>query len=57
MNPLFFLKDIGAGLIALTWQQLQAVWTHSRRCDLVVATWPLGILSPGRSPMPATAPI
>ncbi|MBE9186827.1 hypothetical protein IQ270_19740 [Microcoleus sp. LEGE 07076] len=38
MNPLFFLKDIGAGLIALTWQQLQAVWTHSRRCDLVVAT-------------------
>lgn len=38
MNPLFFLKDIGAGLIALTWQQLQAVWRHSRRCDLVVAT-------------------
>ncbi|MGB3263086.1 MAG: lipid-A-disaccharide synthase-related protein [Microcoleus sp.] len=38
MNPLFFLKDVGAGLIALTWQQLQAVWTHSRRCDLVVAT-------------------
>ncbi|MEG4034428.1 lipid-A-disaccharide synthase-related protein [Microcoleus sp. S36b_A4] len=38
MNPLFFLKDIGAGLIALTWQQLQAVWTHSRHCDLVVAT-------------------
>ncbi|MBE9096030.1 lipid-A-disaccharide synthase-related protein [Tychonema sp. LEGE 07203] len=38
MNPLFFLKDVGAGLIALTWQQLQAVWTHSRHCDLVVAT-------------------
>ncbi|MEG4200986.1 lipid-A-disaccharide synthase-related protein [Microcoleus sp. Pol12A5] len=38
MNPLFFLKDIGAGLIALTWQQLQAVWRHSRHCDLVVAT-------------------
>lgn len=38
MNPLFLLKDIGAGLIALTVQQLQAVWTHSRRCDLVVAT-------------------
>ena len=38
MNPLFFLKDIGAGLIALTWQQLQAVWRHSRHCDLLVAT-------------------
>ncbi len=38
MNPLFFLKDVGAGLIALTWQQLQAVWRHSRHCDLVVAT-------------------
>ncbi|MEG4213234.1 lipid-A-disaccharide synthase-related protein [Microcoleus sp. S13_B4] len=38
MNPLFFLKDIGAGLIALTWQQLQAVWRHSRHCDLVVGT-------------------
>ena len=38
MNPLFLLKDIGAGLIAVTWQQLQAVWRHSRRCDLVVAT-------------------
>ncbi|MEG4571919.1 lipid-A-disaccharide synthase-related protein [Microcoleus sp. N3A4] len=38
MNPLFFVKDVGAGLIALTWQQLQAVWTHSPRCDLVVAT-------------------
>ncbi|MEG4345046.1 lipid-A-disaccharide synthase-related protein [Microcoleus sp. A003_D6] len=38
MNPLFLLKDIGAGLVRLTWQQLQAVWTHSRHCDLVVAT-------------------
>lgn len=38
MNPLFFLKDVGAGPIALTWQQLQAVWTHSPRCDWVVAT-------------------
>ncbi|MEG5034504.1 lipid-A-disaccharide synthase-related protein [Microcoleus sp. AT3-D2] len=38
MNPLFFFKDIGAGLIALTWQQLQAVWKHLRHCDLVVAT-------------------
>ena len=38
MNPLFLLKDLGAGLIALTWQQLRAVWRHSRHCDLVVAT-------------------
>lgn len=38
MNPLFLLKDIGAGLIVLTWQQLQAVGRHSRHCDLVVAT-------------------
>lgn len=38
MNPLFFLKDLGAGLIALTWQQLQAVWRHSRHCNLVMAT-------------------
>ncbi|WP_333413318.1 hypothetical protein [Microcoleus sp. MOSTC5] len=35
MNPLFFAKDVGTRLIALTWQQLQAVWTHSRHCDLV----------------------
>ncbi|MCU0542219.1 MAG: lipid-A-disaccharide synthase-related protein [Oscillatoriaceae cyanobacterium Prado104] len=38
MNPLFLVKDIWAGLIALTWQQLRAVWRHSRNCDLVVAT-------------------
>ncbi|MEG3895385.1 MULTISPECIES: lipid-A-disaccharide synthase-related protein [unclassified Microcoleus] len=38
MNPLFLLKDIGAGLVRLTWQQLQAVRTHSGRCDLVVTT-------------------
>ncbi|WP_377475866.1 MAG: hypothetical protein P2A85_23935 [Microcoleus anatoxicus] len=25
MNPIFLVKDIGAGLIALTWQQLRAV--------------------------------
>ena len=35
MNPLFFAKDVGTRLIALTWQQLQAVWTPSRHCDLV----------------------
>jgi uncharacterized protein (TIGR03492 family) len=38
MNPLFLLKDIWAGLIVLTWQQLRAVWKHSRHCDLVVVT-------------------
>lgn len=38
MNPIFLVKDIGAGLIALTWQQLRAVWRHSPHCDLVVAT-------------------
>ncbi|MBW3586739.1 MAG: hypothetical protein KY448_13120, partial [Cyanobacteria bacterium 0813] len=36
MNPLFFAKDVGTRLIGLTWQQLQAVGTHSRHCDLVV---------------------
>ena len=38
MNPLFFLKDVRAGLVRLTWRQLQAARTHSGRCDLVVAT-------------------
>jgi uncharacterized protein (TIGR03492 family) len=38
MNPLFLFRDIWAGLIVLTWQQLRAVWRHSRHCDLVVAT-------------------
>ncbi|MEG4322635.1 MULTISPECIES: lipid-A-disaccharide synthase-related protein [unclassified Microcoleus] len=38
MNPLFFLKDVRAGLVRLTFQQLQAAWMHSQRCDLVVAT-------------------
>ncbi len=38
MNPLFLLKDLGAGLIALTLQQLRAVWRHSHHYDLVVAT-------------------
>ena len=38
MNPIFLVKDIGAGLIALTCQQLRAVWRHSPHCDLVVAT-------------------
>ncbi|MEG4804443.1 lipid-A-disaccharide synthase-related protein [Microcoleus sp. ARI1-B5] len=38
MNPLFFLKDVRAGLVRLTLQQLQATRAHSQRCDLVVTT-------------------
>ena len=38
MNPLFFLKDVRAGLIRLTLQQVKAAWRHSQRCDLVVTT-------------------
>lgn len=38
MNPMFFLKDVRAGLVRLTLQQLQATREHSQRCDLVVTT-------------------
>ena len=38
MKPMFFLKDVRAGLIRLTVQQLRAAWRHSQRCDLVVTT-------------------
>ena len=38
MNRLFLLKDIRAGLVRLTWGQLQAAWKHSSRCELVVTT-------------------
>jgi uncharacterized protein (TIGR03492 family) len=38
MNRLLLLKDIQAGLIGLTWRQLQAVWRYSRDCDLIHAT-------------------
>ena len=38
MNPLFFLKDVRAGLVRLTLQQLKATRKHSQRCDLVVTT-------------------
>jgi len=38
MNPLFFLKDVRAGLVRLTVRQLSAALTHSPRCDLVVTT-------------------
>jgi uncharacterized protein (TIGR03492 family) len=37
MNPLFLLKDVAAGLISLTWQQLQAVKKHAANSDLIVA--------------------
>ncbi|MGB3513926.1 MAG: lipid-A-disaccharide synthase-related protein [Microcoleaceae cyanobacterium] len=38
LNPLFLFKDVGQGLISLTWQQLQAVWKFSKNCDLIMAT-------------------
>ena len=38
MNPLFFLKDVRAGLVRLTVRQLRAALTHSQGCDLVVTT-------------------
>ncbi|MDJ0555028.1 MAG: lipid-A-disaccharide synthase-related protein [Microcoleaceae cyanobacterium MO_207.B10] len=38
LNPLFLLKDVGQGLISLTWQQLQAVWKFAKNCDLIMAT-------------------
>lgn len=38
MNPLFFLKDLRAGLIRLTLQQVKAASAHSQQCDLVVTT-------------------
>lgn len=38
MNPLFFLKDVRAGLVRLTVRQLRAALTHSQHCDLVVTT-------------------
>ena len=36
--PCFCSKILGSGWLRWRKQQLQAVWTHSRRCDLVVAT-------------------
>nr|WP_041933391.1 lipid-A-disaccharide synthase-related protein [Gloeothece verrucosa] len=38
MNRLLLLKDIQAGLIGLTWQQLQATLKYARGCDFVMAT-------------------
>jgi uncharacterized protein (TIGR03492 family) len=38
MNPLNLVKDLGAGLLLLTWQQLRAVQRYSQTCDLLFAT-------------------
>ncbi|MBD2258988.1 lipid-A-disaccharide synthase-related protein [Pseudanabaena sp. FACHB-2040] len=37
-NPLNFLRDLSAGLVGLTWRQIQAVRGYSQRCDLLFAT-------------------
>jgi uncharacterized protein (TIGR03492 family) len=37
-NPVNFLRDLGAGLIGLTWGQIQAVRRYSQQCDLLLAT-------------------
>lgn len=36
-NPFSLLRDLGAGLVGLTWQQIQATRRHSRDCDLLFA--------------------
>jgi uncharacterized protein (TIGR03492 family) len=38
MNPLNLVKDLGAGLLLLTWQQLRAVQRYGQTCDLLFAT-------------------
>lgn len=38
MNPFFLIKDLWAGLIQLTWQQLRGVWRYAPHCDLIMAT-------------------
>lgn len=37
-NPLNLVRDLFAGLLALTWRQLRAVQRYSRKCDLLLAT-------------------
>ncbi|MDX2100634.1 MAG: lipid-A-disaccharide synthase-related protein [Leptolyngbyaceae cyanobacterium bins.59] len=37
MNPLELVRDIFSGLVRLTWQQIRAVRTEGRDCDLIVA--------------------
>jgi uncharacterized protein (TIGR03492 family) len=36
-NPVNLMRDLTAGLVGLTWQQLQATRLHSRQCDLLFA--------------------
>ncbi|HEY9881068.1 MAG TPA: lipid-A-disaccharide synthase-related protein [Leptolyngbyaceae cyanobacterium] len=38
LNPLNLLKDVFSGLLALTWDQFQAVRRYSQDCDLLFAT-------------------
>ncbi|MEA5535436.1 lipid-A-disaccharide synthase-related protein [Crocosphaera sp. XPORK-15E] len=38
INRLRLLTDLKAGLVGLTWQQLQAVWQYAPTCDLIMAT-------------------
>ena len=38
MNRFQFIKDIQAGLIGLTWRQLQAVLSYAPQCDLIMTT-------------------
>jgi uncharacterized protein (TIGR03492 family) len=36
-NPVSLMRDLTAGLVGLTWQQLQATRAYSRQCDLLFA--------------------
>ncbi|MGB5771540.1 MAG: lipid-A-disaccharide synthase-related protein [Crocosphaera sp.] len=38
INRLRLLTDLQAGLVSLTWKQLQAVWQYAPSCDLIMAT-------------------
>jgi len=38
LNPLLLFKDLGQGLISLTWQQLQTIWKFAKNCDLIMVT-------------------
>ncbi|EAZ91170.1 lipid-A-disaccharide synthase-related protein [Crocosphaera chwakensis] len=38
INRLRLLTDLKAGLVGLTWRQLQAVWKYAPSCDLIMAT-------------------
>ena len=38
MNRFEFFKDVQAGLVGLTWRQLQAVLRYAPKCDLIFST-------------------